>query len=69
MRDVPLPWVPWHKPWVVFCKPAVQGPDRVLDYLGRYVHRTAMSDKAITHVDDETVTLSIATAQTAPATR
>jgi len=42
-----LPHVPWDKPWVVFAKPAVQGADNVLAYLGRYVHRTAITDKAI----------------------
>ena len=42
-----LPHVPWSKPWVVFAKPAVQGADAVLAYLGRYVHRTAIADKAI----------------------
>lgn len=30
-----LPSVPWSKRWVVFIKPAVQGPERVLHYLGR----------------------------------
>jgi hypothetical protein len=47
-----------RKHWVVFAKPAVQGAERVLDYLGRYVHRTALSDKAITHYDDRSVTFS-----------
>lgn len=46
-----LPHVPRRKRWVVFAKPALQGPERVLDYLGRYVHRTALSDKAITHCE------------------
>jgi len=44
--------------WVVFAKPAVQGAEKVLDYLGRYVHRTAMSDKAIVHDSGDTVTFS-----------
>ena len=47
-----LPHVPWSKPWVVFAKPAVQGADAVLAYLGRYVHRTAIADKAIVASDD-----------------
>ena len=51
----PLPRVPWSKRWVVFAKPAVQGPERVLQYLGRYVHRTALSDKAIVGCDQRTV--------------
>jgi hypothetical protein len=54
--DVALPDIPWGKRWVVFAKPAVQGADKVLEYLGRYVHRTALSGKAIVGCDDETVT-------------
>ena len=42
----------WQKRWVVFIKPAEREPQRVLQYLGRYVHRTALSDKAIVHCDD-----------------
>jgi hypothetical protein len=47
--------VPWSKRWVVYAKPAVQGAERVLQYLGRYVHRTALTDKAIVGCDDRTV--------------
>jgi hypothetical protein len=47
--------VPWRKRWVVFSKPAVQGAERVLQYLGRYVHRTALTDKAILGCDEHTV--------------
>lgn len=43
------------KPWVVFSKPAVQGAQRVLQYLGRYVQRTALTDKAILGCDEHTV--------------
>src|SRR3974390_3526999 len=31
-------------PWVVFAKGSVVGPDHVLDYLGRYTHRVAISN-------------------------
>lgn len=47
--------VPWSKRWVVFSKPAVQGAERVLQYLGRYVHRTALTDKAILGCDERSV--------------
>jgi hypothetical protein len=57
LPNVAFPHIPWHKRWVVFAKPAMRGPDKVLDYLGRYVHRTAMSDKAIVDCDEHTVTL------------
>lgn len=53
-----LPDIPWHKPWVVFAKPAMQGADSVLTYLGRYVHRTALSDKSIVACDEQHVTFS-----------
>lgn len=56
LPHVSLPEIPWGKSWVVFAKPAVQGPEKVLEYLGRYVHRTALSDKAIVACDDRTVT-------------
>jgi hypothetical protein len=53
---VSFPHVPWGKRWVVFAKPVVQGAEKVLDYLGRYVHKTAISDHAIVAADDRTVT-------------
>jgi len=42
--------------WVVHCKPAVQGVENVLNYLGRYVHRIAITDRRILRVDDGKVT-------------
>ena len=51
-----LPQIPCGKPWVVFAKAAVQGADKVLEYLGRYVHKTAIADNAITSIDDRSVT-------------
>jgi ribosomal protein L32 len=56
LPQVTFPEIPWGKRWVVFAKPSVQGPQRILQYLGRYVHRTALSDKAIVACDDQTVT-------------
>jgi hypothetical protein len=41
-----------------FIKPAVRDPQRVLHYLGRYVHRTALTDKAIVGCDDKTVSFA-----------
>jgi hypothetical protein len=52
-----LPLIPWDKRWVVFAKPVAR-PSIVLDYLARYVHRTALSDKAITACDDRSVTFN-----------
>jgi hypothetical protein len=53
----PLPLIPWDKPWVVFAKPVARAR-AVLDYLARYVHRTALTDKAIVACDDRSVTFT-----------
>jgi predicted RNA-binding Zn-ribbon protein involved in translation (DUF1610 family) len=56
LPGVPFPPIPWDKRWVVFAKPVVQGAEKVLEVLGRYVHKTAISDHAIVAFDDHTVT-------------
>lgn len=56
LPGVAFPDIPWDKPWIVFAKPVVQGAEKVLEYLGRYVHKTAISDQAIVATDDRTVT-------------
>jgi hypothetical protein len=58
LPQVRLPQIPWGKRWVVFIKPAVRDPQRILQYLGRYVHRTALTDKAIVGCDDNTVSFA-----------
>ncbi len=50
-----LPEIPSGKRWVVYAKPVVQHPEKVLEYLGRYVHRTALGDKAIVACTDQHV--------------
>lgn len=37
--------------WVVFAKGSVVGPDHVLDYLGRYTHRVAISNSRLRALD------------------
>jgi hypothetical protein len=37
----------YHKKWVVYCKPPFDGPNGVLQYLGRYTHRIAISNNRI----------------------
>lgn len=54
--DVQVPTIPWGKHWVVFAKHAVQGAEKVIEYLGRYVHKTALSDQAILQCTDQAVT-------------
>lgn len=56
LPGVVLPSIPWSKPWVVFAKPVVQGADKVLDYLGRYVHKTAITDSSLVSYDERVVT-------------
>lgn len=50
--DLTLPESVWTKGWVVYCKPAVQGPAPVLHYLGRYVHRIALTNSRILSTED-----------------
>ena len=51
-----MPSVPAKKQWITFAKPVVQGADQVLEYLGRYVHKTAIGNHAVVAFDDHTVT-------------
>jgi hypothetical protein len=37
----------YEKEWVVYCKPPFGGPQGVLQYLGRYTHRIAISNNRI----------------------
>ena len=45
----------YHKNWVVYCKPPFDGPKGVLQYLGRYTHRIAISNNRILSVRDGNV--------------
>jgi len=50
---------PLHKMnWVVYAKPPFGGPERVLDYLGRYTHRVAISNDRLLELQDGQVTFS-----------
>jgi hypothetical protein len=42
----------YHKKWVVYCKPPFDGPRGVLQYLGRYTHRIAISNNRILTIQD-----------------
>src|SRR5215469_15100952 len=44
--------------WVVYAKPPFGGPERVLDYLGRYTHRVAISNNRLLDLQDGQVTFS-----------
>jgi len=56
LPDIELPTSIWQRDWVVYCKPTVQGTDKVLNYLGRYIHRVAIANSRIISIEDGKVT-------------
>jgi hypothetical protein len=44
-----------EKPWVVYAKRPFGGPQQVLDYLGRYTHRVAISNNRLTAIEEDRV--------------
>lgn len=46
------------KQWVVYAKRPFGGPEQVIEYLGRYTHKVAISNHRINHVDAATVRFS-----------
>ncbi|MGI0035371.1 MAG: IS91 family transposase [Nitrososphaera sp.] len=46
------------KKWVVYAKRPFSSPEKVLDYLGRYTHRVALSNERILKVQNGQVTFS-----------
>jgi hypothetical protein len=46
----------WQKPWVVFAKKPFGSPNSVVEYLGRYTHKIAISNPRIKSIDNENVT-------------
>ncbi len=43
------------KKWIVYAKKPFAGPEQVLEYLGRYTHRIAISNHRIRSIDNDTV--------------
>jgi hypothetical protein len=43
------------QPWVVYVKPPFAGPEQLLQYLGRYTHRIALTNNRLLSLDDRTV--------------
>ncbi|MFQ5502883.1 MAG: IS91 family transposase [Phycisphaerae bacterium] len=52
MPELAIPSVKPKQEWVVYAKPTVQGANAVLNYLGRYVHRIAISNSRIVSIND-----------------
>ena len=48
----------FSKGWVVYSKQPFGGPEQVLEYLGRYVHRVAISNNRILDMENNTVAFS-----------
>ncbi|MBW1803189.1 MAG: transposase, partial [Deltaproteobacteria bacterium] len=47
----------YSQEWVVYCKPPFENPERVIDYLGRYTHRVAISNDRIVGLKEDRVTI------------
>jgi hypothetical protein len=56
LRELAIPPSVWRVPWVVHCE-AVRGDvENVLNYLGRYIHRIALTNNRILDIEDGRVT-------------
>jgi hypothetical protein len=44
-----------QQPWVVYAKRPFAGPEQVLEYLGRYTHRSAISNERLVAFDERSV--------------
>lgn len=47
-----------NKDWIVYAKRPFAGPEQVLEYLGRYTHRVAISNHRIVSIQDDKVTFT-----------
>jgi len=45
----------YGKEWIVYCKPPFKNAACVVEYLGRYTHRVAISNKRIVSIEKDTV--------------
>ncbi len=46
----------YHQEWVVYCKPPLKDPQKVMEYLGRYTHRVALSNDRLVKREGDQVT-------------
>jgi hypothetical protein len=46
----------YHQVWVVYCRPPLKDPEKVMDYLGRYTHRVALSNDRLVKMEGNQVT-------------
>ena len=45
----------WNKQWITYAKQPFGGPEQVLEYLGRYTHRVAITNNRIIAIDNHRV--------------
>jgi hypothetical protein len=45
----------YHQEWVVYCKPTFKSAETVIEYLGRYTHRVALSNERLVMSKGDTV--------------
>jgi hypothetical protein len=60
---LPSSWRLWRnalyqKPWVVYAKRPFGGPKQVIEYLGRYTHKAAISNHRLLEVTDKSIRFS-----------
>jgi hypothetical protein len=48
----------WKKKWVIYAKRSFGSPKSVVEYLGRYTHKIAISNHRITAISDQTVSFT-----------
>jgi len=46
----------YSKEWIVYCKPPFKNASRVVEYLGRYTHRVAISNNRIVSIENGNIT-------------
>ena len=56
LKSFNIPASVWLVPWNVNCQPVRNSIENVLNYLGRYVHRIAITNKRILDIDNGRVT-------------
>lgn len=48
----------YHKAWIVYAKAPFGGPQAVIEYLGRYTHKVAISNHRLHSIDDQNKTVT-----------
>ena len=46
----------YEQDWEVYCKPTLRNPEKLMDYLGRYTHRVALSNDRLVKIEGSQVT-------------